>query len=215
MIDYESVDPALGSWDDIQALKTDGHRLMLDAVINHVSAESAWFRAFREGDPHYADYFIRLDPATDLSAITRPRAHPLLTAVETVRGTEHVWTTFSPDQVDLNYANPDTLLDVIDVLLSYIEHGADILRLDAVAYLWKQLGTSCIHLPQAHWIVQLFRAVIDEIAPGVAILTETNVPASGERVLLRRREQRSPSGVQFHASPLDGPRRCSAVPPSI
>jgi glycosidase len=176
VVDYESVDPALGTWDDIQALKADGHRLMLDAVINHVSAESAWFQAFREGDPHYADYFIRLDPATDLSTITRPRAHPLLTAVETARGTEHVWTTFSPDQVDLNYANPDTLLDVIDVVLSYVEHGADILRLDAVAYLWKELGTPCIHLPQAHWIVQLFRTVIDEAAPGVALLTETNVP---------------------------------------
>jgi sucrose phosphorylase len=176
IIDYESVDPALGSWASIDALKADGLRLMVDAVINHVSAESAWFQGFKEGDPIYEDYFIRLDPKADLSAITRPRAHRLLTAVETVRGTEHVWTTFSPDQIDLNYGNPDTLLDVIDVLLSYIEHGAAILRLDAVAYLWKEMGTSCIHLPQAHWIVQLFRAVIDEVAPGVAILTETNVP---------------------------------------
>jgi len=176
IIDYQSVDPDLGSWASIEALKADELRLMVDAVINHVSAESAWFHAFREGDPIYEDYFIRLDPKADLSAITRPRAHPLLTAVKTVRGTEHVWTTFSPDQVDLNYGNPDTLLDVIEVLLSYIEHGVDILRLDAVAYLWKEMGTSCIHLPQAHWIVQLFRAVIDAVAPGVAILTETNVP---------------------------------------
>jgi sucrose phosphorylase len=176
IIDYQSVDPRLGSWASIEALKADGLRLMVDAVINHVSAESAWFQAFREGDPIYEDYFIRLDPKVDVSAVTRPRAHPLLTAVETVRGTEHVWTTFSPDQADLNYGHPDTLLDVIDVLLSYIEHGADILRLDAVAYLWKEMGTSCIHLPQAHWIVQLFRAVIDEVAPGVTILTETNVP---------------------------------------
>lgn len=176
VIDYTAVDPALGSWEELRLLKGDGYRLMLDAVINHASAQSGWFQEFRRGNPRHAENFIRVDPASELSQVVRPRSYPLLTAVETARGTEHVWTTFSPDQVDLNYKNPDTLLDMIDILLGYIEHGADLLRLDAIAYVWKEIGTSCIHLPQAHAIVQLLRAVVEQAAPGVQLVTETNVP---------------------------------------
>ncbi|MDF1500073.1 MAG: alpha-amylase family glycosyl hydrolase [Anaerolineales bacterium] len=176
VIDYTSVDPALGKWEHIERIKSDGFRLMFDAVINHISIHSDWFRAFQDGDPRYKDYFITVDPETDLSRVTRPRAHPLLTPFETARGKEHVWTTFSPDQADLNYRNPDTLLDVIKVLLTYIDRGADIIRLDAVAYLWKEIGTSCIHRPQTHAIIQLLRTLVDTVAPGVLLITETNVP---------------------------------------
>ncbi|RME85414.1 MAG: sugar phosphorylase [Caldilineae bacterium] len=175
VIDFMRVDPGLGDWDDIAALGQD-YRIMLDAVINHVSAQSAWFQAFRRGEKPYADYFIRVAPDTDLSQVVRPRALPLLTPVETENGVQQVWTTFSADQVDLNYANPDVLLDITDVLLEYVRRGAEIIRLDAIAYLWKEVGTPCIHLPQTHLVIKLWRAVLDAVAPDVLLITETNVP---------------------------------------
>jgi sucrose phosphorylase len=149
---------------------------MIDAVINHVSAKSAWFRGFLDGDPEYADHFISVDPAADLSAVVRPRDLPLLTPVQTSLGQRHVWTTFSPDQVDLNYANPSVLLEMLDVLLSYVQHGAQFIRLDAIAFLWKEIGSSSIHLPQTHRVVKFMRDVLQAVAPWVFLITETNVP---------------------------------------
>ncbi|NOZ71218.1 MAG: sugar phosphorylase [Chloroflexi bacterium] len=175
VIDYTQVAPQLGDWHDIEALG-EHYRLMFDAVINHVSRESAWFQGFLRDEAPYRDYFITVEPDTDLSSVVRPRALPLLTAVETASGRKYVWTTFSADQIDLNYANPHVLLEIIDILLLYVEHGADLIRLDAIAYLWKEIGTSCIHLPQTHAVVKLWRALFDIVAPGVRIITETNVP---------------------------------------
>jgi glycosidase len=175
VVDYTAVDPNLGTWDDIAPLR-EHYRLMFDAVINHISASSEWFQAFLRGEPGAEARFIILDPATDVSSVTRPRTHPLLTPFETPHGTKYVWTTFSTDQIDLNFANPDVLLAIIDVLLLYVEHGAALIRLDAIGYLWKEVGTRSIHLPQTHHAVQLFRAVLDMVAPGVLLITETNVP---------------------------------------
>ncbi len=175
VIDYKAVNPELGTWEHIHLLATH-FRLMFDAVINHISRRSAWFQAFLRGEAPYTDYFIVVDPNTDLSQVVRPRTTPLLTPVETVDGIKYVWTTFSADQIDLNYANPQVLLDIIDVLLFYVENGAQFIRLDAVAFLWKEIGTSCLHLPQTHRVIQLFRAVLDAVAPEVMLITETNVP---------------------------------------
>lgn len=175
VIDYLSVAPALGSWDDISALRSQ-FRLMFDFVLNHVSARSRWFQAFLRNEPPENEFFITVDPSTDLSGVTRPRTTPLLTRFETARGPEWVWTTFSADQVDLNYHNPRVLVRMVEVMLSYVERGADLLRLDAAGYLWKELGTSCIHLPQTHQVIRVLRDVLDEVAPDVAIVTETNVP---------------------------------------
>lgn len=175
VIDYKQVNPAWGDWPDVAAIGRS-FRLMFDAVVNHISAESSWFQAFLRGERPYTDYFITVDPAADLSAVFRPRALPLLTPVETPSGTKYVWTTFSADQIDLNYANPDVLFAVIDVLLFYIAQGAEFIRLDAIAYLWKEIGTSCIHLPQTHEIIKLMRTVLDMTAPHVSLITETNVP---------------------------------------
>ena len=175
VIDYRQVSPALGTWEDVEHLG-EGFRLMFDAVINHVSRESRWFQGFLHGEEPFRDYFITVEPGTDLSMVVRPRALPLLTKVETDLGEKWVWTTFSEDQIDLNYANPSVLLEIIKVLLYYVEHGADFIRLDAIAYLWKKPGTPSIHLPETHAIVKLFRAVLDEVAPGVLLITETNVP---------------------------------------
>ncbi|HZW02321.1 MAG TPA: alpha-amylase family glycosyl hydrolase, partial [Anaerolineaceae bacterium] len=175
IIDFRAVDSRLGDWEDIHRLG-QSYRLMFDAVINHISRESEWFQGFLRGDEPYVDYFITVPPNTDLSAVVRPRVLPLLTPVETSRGQQTVWTTFSDDQIDLNYANPDVALAITDLLLFYVQQGAEILRLDAIAYLWKEAGTPSIHLPETHHMIKLFRAVLDAVAPGVMLITETNVP---------------------------------------
>ncbi|HLO29865.1 MAG TPA: alpha-amylase family glycosyl hydrolase [Anaerolineales bacterium] len=175
VIDYKAVNPAFGSWDDVARLGRS-FRLMFDAVINHVSVQHEWFQAFLQDDPHYRDYFIVVEDNPDLSQVVRPRALPLLTPFDTPSGVKKVWTTFSTDQVDLNFQNPDVLLEIIDTLLFYVDRGAQLIRLDAIAYLWKEIGTSCIHLPQTHRIIRLFRAVLDIVAPDVLLITETNVP---------------------------------------
>ncbi len=176
VLDFYAVNPDLGDWADVERLAED-FDLMFDAVFNHMSAQSDWFQKFLAGEPGYENMFVTADPAADLSGVTRPRTSPLLTAFPRPDGdTVHVWTTFSADQVDINFADPDTLLKMLDVLLFYVEKGASIIRLDAIAYLWKQIGTSSIHLPQTHTAIRLMRAVLDVAAPSTMLITETNVP---------------------------------------
>jgi glucosylglycerate phosphorylase len=176
VIDYKKVDPALGTWADVESTGRT-FRLMFDAVINHISVQSQWFKAYLSGDPHYSQYFIEVDDNPDLSQVVRPRALPLLTRFATPTGIiKAIWTTFSTDQVDLNYHNPDVLLEILDTLFFYAAQGADFIRLDAIAYLWKEIGTPCIHLPQTHRIIQLIRAALDMVFPQVLIISETNVP---------------------------------------
>jgi glucosylglycerate phosphorylase len=173
--DYRAVNSAFGTWNHVAQLG-HGFRLMFDAVINHASVRHEWFQGFLRNDPHYRDYFVVVEGSPDLSQVVRPRALPLLTAFETASGPKQVWTTFSPDQVDLNFHNPHVLLEIIDTLLFYVARGAQLIRLDAIAYLWKEVGSSCIHLPQTHRVIRLFRAVLDVVAPHVLLITETNVP---------------------------------------
>lgn len=173
--DYRAVDSALGGWRDVERLGSS-FRLMFDGVINHASAQGAWFQSFLRDEAPYRDYFVTVEGSPDLSQVVRPRTLPLLTEYQTTAGPRRVWTTFSPDQVDLDFRNSEVLLDIFDVLLMYAERGAQFIRLDAIAYLWKEIGTSCIHLPQTHAVIQLLRAVLDEVAPHVRLITETNVP---------------------------------------
>jgi glucosylglycerate phosphorylase len=173
--DYRAVDSSLGDWQDIQHLG-QSFRLMFDGVINHASAQGEWFRAFLRNEAPYRDYFLTVEGNPDLSRVVRPRTLPLITEFQTTSGIRKVWTTFSADQVDLDFHNPDVLLEIFDILLMYAERGAQFIRLDAIAYLWKEIGTTCLHLPQVHAVVQLLRAVLDEAAPHVRIITETNVP---------------------------------------
>ncbi len=175
VVDYRQVDPLLGRWSDIRQLG-EQVELMFDLVLNHVSRESAWFQGYLRGDAQYANYFLEIDPGTDLSAVTRPRSLPLLTPVETSRGQRHVWTTFSADQIDLNYTHAPLLMEMLDVFLFYLQQGARFVRLDAIAYVGKETGTDCIHLPRAHAVVKLLRTLVDALAPHVVLLTETNVP---------------------------------------
>ncbi|MCB8981121.1 MAG: sugar phosphorylase [Ardenticatenaceae bacterium] len=175
VIDYQAVDPALGSWADVAAFR-DNFQLMFDAVINHISAKSSWFQEYLQGNPAYDDFFVAVDPKVDLTAVFRPRALPLLSPFETKSGTRYLWTTFSDDQIDLNYANPAVLLAILDTLLFYVAQGTTYIRLDAIGFMWKEIGTRCLNLPQTHRIIQLMRSVLDEVAPQVALITETNIP---------------------------------------
>ena len=173
--DYRAVDPALGGWDNVERLGRS-FRLMFDGVINHASAQGEWFQKFLRDEKPYRDYFFTVEGDPDLSQVVRPRTLPLLTEYQTDSGHRRIWTTFSPDQVDLDFRNPDVLLEIINILLMYAQRGAQFIRLDAIAYLWKQIGTNCIHLPQTHAVIQLLRGVFDDVAPHVRLITETNVP---------------------------------------
>ncbi len=124
VIDYHQVASEAGEWQDIQQLGECSH-LMFDFVCNHMSAKSEWFKNYLQQQPGFEDFFIAVDPQTDLSAVTRPRALPLLTPFQMDdNSTRHLWTTFSDDQIDLNYRSPDVLLAMVDVLLCYLEKGA-------------------------------------------------------------------------------------------
>ena len=173
--DFREINPALGTWDDIKAL-SQNYGLMFDAVVNHASRKSRYFEGFANGEEAFRDFFVTADPAADYSSVLRTRTHPLLTETDTFEGKKFVWTTFSDDQVDFNYKNPKVLLEILDILLLYASRGARLIRLDAVGYIWKKLGTACVHLPQAHALIKLMRLVIQELAPGCSLITETNVP---------------------------------------
>jgi len=175
VIDFRRVDSRLGNWNDISRMG-DNFDLMIDLVLNHISRKSNWFDDFIQGRGRHRHYFIEVDPGTDLSMVTRPRTHKLAAPVETNSGTRHVWATFSHDQIDLNFANPEVLLEMIEILLFYVRKGARFIRLDAVAFIWKKLGTSCIHLPETHEIIRLMRDVLEVVAPQTVLISETNVP---------------------------------------
>ncbi len=175
VMDYTAVDPANGTWDDVTALGSD-YGLMFDAVFNHASVQGTWFQRFQNQDPSWERTFFTVEGDPDLRDVVRPRTHPLLTEIPTAAGPKRVWTTFSADQADLNFADPRVLLRVLDVLLFYVARGARYIRLDAIAFLWKVPGTPCIHLPETHRVIQLMRAVLEATAPHVRLITETNVP---------------------------------------
>jgi sucrose phosphorylase len=176
VVDFQQVDQELGTWEDIRHMDWR-YDLMFDGVLNHCSSRSRMFREFLNGNPYYKNFFIGYKSPNDLtpdqrSKIFRPRTSDILTKF----GPRWVWTTFSEDQIDLNFRNPAVLLRIIEGLLFYVRQGADILRLDAVTYIWAEPGTECVHLPETHEIVKILRDVMDAVAPGVVLVTETNVP---------------------------------------
>jgi sucrose phosphorylase len=175
VINYVEVNQSLGDWKDINAIAGD-YRLMADLVINHCSSRSLWFDNYKQGKQPGTGYFIETDPETDLSDVVRPRTSPLLRETETIAGKSHVWCTFSHDQVDLNFANPDVLLEFVRIIRFYLDNGISLFRLDAVAFLWKEIGTACINLPQTHEVIRLIRLLVEHFNPEAVIITETNIP---------------------------------------
>lgn len=175
VMDYRQVNESLGDWDDIRDIAA-GYKLMADLVVNHMSARSRWFENFRRREHPGRDYFFEADPGLDLSEVVRPRTSPLLVAVQTEDGERHVWCTFSEDQVDLNFANPQVLVEFVEIIRFYLGQGVRIFRLDAVAYLWKEPGTTCIHLQQTHELIKIMRLLVEHHTPDAILITETNVP---------------------------------------
>lgn len=173
--DYYTVNPVLGSWDDITAISRD-YYLMTDLVINHVSSAHPWFKNYLAGLDPGRNYFIETEPGARYDMVIRPRSTSLFTRFQTAMGEKDVWTTFSADQVDLNFSNPEVLIEILKVLVFYISKGARFIRLDAIAFLWKTAGTACLHLDETHEIVKLIRDVAAFVRPGTVIITETNVP---------------------------------------
>jgi glucosylglycerate phosphorylase len=176
VVDHRTVNPDLGTWADVAAL-ADDYALTFDFVANHTSSASPWFAGWLAGQPEYAGYYIEHDPGFDVSRVTRPRTTPLFHTFARPDGsTVRAWTTFGADQVDVDVRHPATLVELTDVLLGYLARGASAIRLDAIGFLWKESGTTCLHLPQTHAVIKLWRALLDHVAPGARLLTETNVP---------------------------------------
>jgi sucrose phosphorylase len=175
VMDYYEVNKALGDWDDIEAIATD-YRLMADLVINHGSSSGTWFKNFIKGDGPGHDYFYTTAPSTPISQVVRPRTSPLLRETETHDGTQYVWCTFSHTQVDFDFRNPEVLKEFINIVRFYLDKGVHIFRLDAVAFLWKKIGTNCLNLAETHEVVRLMRSLIQHADPDAVIITETNIP---------------------------------------
>ncbi|MEM7562454.1 MAG: sugar phosphorylase [Pseudomonadota bacterium] len=175
VIDFSSVNESLGDWEDIVDIAND-YQLMADLVINHCSSQGIWFENFKQGRSPGRDYFICVDPESDLSAVVRPRTSSLLRETETLEGVKHVWCTFGHDQVDLNFRNPEVLVQIVRLIRLYLDKGVRIFRLDAVAFLWKQIGTDCLNLEPTHEIIRLLRTLMDFACNDAIIITETNIP---------------------------------------
>ena len=175
VLDYSSVNEALGDWSDISAL-ADDYRLMADLVLNHCSSRSAWFENFRQGEAPGDDYFFVPDAHFDTTRVVRPRTTPLFNLVPTHSGERAVWCTFSPDQVDFDFSNPAVVLEFVCIIRQLLDAGVRVFRLDAVAFLWKESGTTCMNLPQTHELIRLFRLIIECAQPDAIVITETNVP---------------------------------------
>lgn len=182
VIDYKKVDSKIGNWDQVNNFCENP---MFDSVFNHISAESNWFKEWLKCNSKYEDYFIHFskdeydskDFQEKLNMVTRPRTSPLLTPFTRQDGSvRYVWTTFSADQIDLNFSNPEVLVEIIDFMLFYFEQGATTLRIDAIPFYWKEIGTNSMHHEKTHAIVKLFRAIANEINPNYILITESNVP---------------------------------------
>ncbi len=175
VLDYSSVNEALGDWSDVEVIARE-YDLMADLVINHCSARSLWFENFLSGRSPGSDYFFTASPDEDLSDVVRPRTSPLLREVETTSGTRYVWCTFSHDQVDLDFRNPEVLKQFVSIIRQYLDSGVRVFRLDAVAFLWKVPGTTCLNLEETHEIVRLLRTLVEHARPDAVLITETNIP---------------------------------------
>ena len=175
--DYYNIDNEFGDWKDIINI-SKSFRVMADVVINHGSSEGVWFKNFIKGEGRGHDYFLSFDNTFDITEVVRPRTSPLLNTFDTHDGTRYLWCTFSKDQVDYNFNNPKVINEFVEIILYYLKMGITIFRFDAVAFLWKRIGTSCMNLEKTHEIIRLFRTIIDYLSPYTVLVTETNTPAA-------------------------------------
>jgi sucrose phosphorylase len=175
VMDFYKVNQKLGDWQDIRGIAND-YRVMADLVINHGSSTSTWFKNFLKGEGEGHDYFYTTNKDAPVSQVVRPRTTALLRPTETSKGTEYVWCTFSHEQVDFDFTNINVLKEFVNILRFYLDNGIRIFRLDAVAFLWKKLGTNCLNLPETHEVVRLMRTLLEHAETDTVIITETNIP---------------------------------------
>ena len=182
---HERLEERHGDWGDLASL-AKGRRLMADLVLNHVSASHPWVRQFlRDEEP---GRFCVLEAAPDpcWDDVVRPRSSALFTTLQSSAGRRQVWTTFGPDQVDLNWRCPEVLLGFTRLLKQKLMHGVRWIRLDAVAFVWKEPHTSCVHRPQVHRLVEVLRHLLTHACGQQAVVvTETNVPEEENLSYLR------------------------------
>ncbi len=180
-VDYKKVAPEYGSWSDVENMKKEK---MFDCVFNHLSSSSPLFKKALTGDSQYEKMFhVYSDKEYQTTAfqemmkkVVRPRVLPLFTPFDFNGEKKWVWTTFSEDQVDTNLNNKDMLQYILESFFLYIEKGATYFRVDAVPFMWKELGTNCSHLEKTHLFVKLLRSIVDELNSSLLIITESNVP---------------------------------------
>ena len=173
--DFFKVDSKYGNWSDLKKI-SKSYKIMSDIVLNHASSKSIWFKNFLNGKGKGKDYFLCFDKNINTKNVTRARSHKLIQKFNTIIGKKYVWCTFSKDQVDFDFKNPDVLIVFIKLILFLQNKGIDFFRFDAVAFIWKRLDTSCINLDQTHAIVRLFRTILSFSNKGSKIITETNLP---------------------------------------
>ena len=181
---HEKLQEHLGDWEALECLSA-GRTLMADLVLNHVSAAHPWVQQFRQRQEPGLHCVLAPDPDADWSQVVRPRSSALFTPLQTQDGLVPVWTTFGPDQVDVDWSSPAVLEGYASLLARMVRHGVSWLRLDAVGYVWKEPGSSCIHHPRAHLLVKLLRTLLESIRSDGVVVTETNVPEDENLSYLR------------------------------
>ncbi len=175
--DYKKIKIEHGSWKDLKKI-TKTFDIMMDLVINHCSSNNKLFKNFLEDKNPGKDFFINSEKKFPKSnKIVRPRSSDLSKKVLVDGKNTYVWCTFGHDQVDFDFRNPNVLLYFFEIIKFYLDQDIKALRLDAVAFLWKELGTRCINLPQTHNIIRLIRLIIDRFYNKTLIITETNIPS--------------------------------------
>ncbi len=175
--DFKKVNSEHGDWDDFKKISSS-FKTMIDLVINHCSSENRLFKDFLNGSSLVSDFFIvSNEKFKELEKIVRPRSSDISKKINLNGKTKYVWCTFSHDQIDFNFKNPEVLIYLIEIMKFYLDKNVKALRLDAVAFIWKQLGSSCINLPQTHDIIRLLRLIIDNFYSDVLVITETNIPS--------------------------------------
>ncbi len=177
VIDYKKIKTEHGKWKDLKKI-TNSFKIMTDLVINHCSSKNKLFKNFLENKDPGRDFFIKSEKKFPKSQkIVRPRSTDLSKKVLFKGKNTFVWCTFGHDQIDFNFKNPNVLIYFLEVIKFYLDQNIKALRLDAVAFLWKELGTSCINLSQTHNIIRLIRLIIDNFYKEILIITETNIPS--------------------------------------
>ena len=197
---HKLIDRKFGDWKDLKRLSKN-YILMADLVLNHVSSSHPWVQQFiKSQEPGLSNIFAP-SQHQDWKNVVRPRSSSLFSKINTNNGYKYVWTTFGPDQVDLNWQNPKMILEFINLLILYINSGIKWLRLDAVGFIWKEPGTTCLHLPKAHLIVKGLRVILANLSSEGVLITETNVPQK-ENLSYLETEDEAHMAYNFPLPPL-------------